>query len=190
VDLRNARKKIFIVASFVLIAFCIFLLYRTNAVKTSMNPSEVKYRDYAGYGGRFTYKLPADWKTTEQKFEGNEILYHNDFFSSDKKIYGYVQLWNLNIKLKDFIEEGIAGITGIVNLKDYSLEPIKINDKQGYLLQYTKELEKGKYLKAFEVFVIDIDSTFHRFSFFMDEKSWKDEYRMFFLNIASSARYK
>lgn len=187
IDIRHNRKKIFIALLMIFIAGCIFLTYRYAAPTAGLIREEIQYKDYSGYGGKFTYKLPADWKTSEQKFQGKEILYHNDFISGDKKLVGYVQLWDLNLPIKEFIEEGKKSAGDIVNFKDYSIEPVKINGKNGYILQYTREVEKGKYVKAFEVFVMDKGNTFHRFAFYMDEKSWEQGYRMLFLNIASTA---
>jgi hypothetical protein len=190
IDLTGVRRKIIAVLAFVLIAVCLYATFSAVEVWNSSTPDKVSYKDYTGCEGKFTYKLLADWKTKEQKFEGNEILYHNDFISSDNKILGYVQVWNLGMPLKDFIEQGKKSASELVNFKEYSMEPVKIGGKDGYILQYTREVENGKYIKAFEVFVIDKGNIFHRFAFYMDEKTWKNDFRMTFLNIAATGNYK
>lgn len=190
VDLRGMRKKVFAVLAVTVLAACIYIFFMTIGIQTSTAPDKTQYKDYTGYEGRFKYRLPADWSTAEQKFEGREILYHNDFISGDKKILGYVQVWNLNIPLKDFIEEARENAVKEVTFKEYSMEPVRINNKEGYILQYTRDADNGKYMKAFEVFIIDEGNTFHRFAFYMDEKSWKDNMRMLFLNIAATGVLK
>lgn len=190
IDISGTRKKIIIAVAFFLIAACIYGAFMMEGVQTSTEPKQIKYKDYIGYGGKFTYKLPAEWRTEEQKFEGNEILYHNDFISGDNKFIGFVQLWNLNIPLKKFLDESKDSAYGVINFKEYTIEPVKIKGREGYILEYIREVEGGKYIKAFEIFVMDNGNIFERFAFYMDEKTWKNDYKMFFLNIASTGELK
>jgi hypothetical protein len=67
---------------------------------------------------------------------------------------------------------------------------VKIKGREGYILEYIREVEGGKYIKAFEVFVMGKGTVFDRFAFYMDEKTWKNDYKIFFLNIASTAELK
>lgn len=190
IDISGPKRKIITALVFVLIAVCLYGAFTVVGVFNTTAPDSISYKDYTAYEGRFKYKLPSDWRTKEQKFEGNEILYHNDFISADSKILGYVQVWNLGIPLKDFIEEGKKSASQAVSFKEYSMEPVKINGKDGYILQYTREAEKDKSMKAFEIFIMDEGNVFHRFAFYMEEKTWKNDMRMFFLNIAANGKYK
>ena len=42
------------------------------------------------------------WTTKEKKFSGDEIMYHNDFQSSDAVIHGFVEVWKSKQDLKHF----------------------------------------------------------------------------------------
>lgn len=187
VDLSRIRKGALVVLCAALLLICLIFAYRMAEVQTSTDINEIQYKNYSALGGEFYYKLPSAWKTTEQDFGGSEIIYHNDFLSEDRNIHGFVEVWNLNMPLIDFIKEGRKNPIGIASFKNYTIEDVKINGREGYILHYSRAGETGKYTKAFEVFIIGKGNTFYRFSFFMDETKWKNEYRMFFLNIAASA---
>lgn len=188
--LKSTKKITLVIYCMMLCVIIISVFYRSAGVSTNSQTEDEKFKEYTGFSGKFTYKLPLSWKTSEQKFAGNEILYHNDFASDDKKIRGFVQIWNINIPLSKFISDGNNSLSGTVSFKYYTIEQIKINGLSGYLLKYSKEVENKKYTKAFEVFVMDKGDTFYRFAFYMDENDWKDEYHMYFLNIAASADLK
>lgn len=190
IDIGGPKRKIIAALVFVLIAVCIYGTFMAVGAFSNTAPDPISYKEYTGCDGKFKYRLPSSWRTKEQKFQGGEILYHNDFISSDSKILGYVQVWNLGISLKDFIEGGKKNVSGGENFREYSVEPLKINSKDGYILQYTREIEKGKSMKAFEVFVMDEGDIFHRFAFYMDEKVWKSDMRMNFLNLTAAGNYK
>lgn len=190
IDIRKVRKRAAIAACFLLFALIIILTRKAVQTQAILLIEGVQYKDYSALNGRFTYKLPADWKTVEQKFGGNEIIYHNDFESADKKVHGYVQIWNLNKPLVDFLKQSQKSSAGIVYFKNYTVEPIKIDNRDGYVLQYSRRDEKNKYLKAFEVFIMERNNTFCRFAFYMDEDKWKNEYREFFLNTAAYGKVK
>ncbi|EET84905.1 conserved hypothetical protein [Clostridium carboxidivorans P7] len=121
---------------------------------------------YEALDKKFTYKLPAEWAAKEQKFPGNEIIYHNDFNTKDLKIHGFVEVWNLNTDLKAFLEES-KKISSEQNLyKSYEIKPIKINNKDGYLVEYTIITSNNKAYKGYEYFIKNKDK-FIRFSFFV-----------------------
>lgn len=192
VDLRKARKVFAIAVVFFIILSCIFIINSILQDHPSLNPNEIKYSEHIGLNGKILYTLPSNWKTYEEKFAGDEIIYHNNFISEDRKINGYVEVWNLNMPLKDFLnlsKKSAVGV-GIVSFKSYSIEQVKINGREGFILQYTRADNKGGYIKAFEVFIGDEKNMFHRFAFYMDEKLWKEDLKMVFLNIAASLEIK
>ncbi len=61
--------------------------------------------DYEALNGKISYKLPVGWTTTEKKFPGDEIKYHNDFQSSDAVIHGFVEVWKGKEDLKLFLDK-------------------------------------------------------------------------------------
>lgn len=188
IDLRRVRKFTIIILSIMVFAAFLLAVYSILDIQTGLTVDDIQYKDYTGLDGRISYKLPSGWKTDEKKFEGGEILYHNDFTSEDKIIHGYVEVWDLNIPLIQFIKEGKKSGIGIASYKYYTVEDVKINGKEGYILHYSRAGDSNKYINAFEVFVLDKGNTFYRFAFYMDENKWKDKYRMFFLDIAATAR--
>ena len=190
VDLSRIRRGGIIAITIGIIALCLYIINGTVETQSSINIEEIKYKEYSGLNGKFSYSLPSDWKTTPEKFEGGEILYHNNFISQDKKINGYVEVWNLVMSLRDFLNESRKSAADGIAFKNYTIEPVKINGREGFILQYSKLYDKDSYIKAFEVFIMEKDNMFERFAFYIDEKKWKDENKIFFLNIAASGTSK
>jgi hypothetical protein len=144
---------------------------------------------YEALDKKFTYKLPAEWITKEEKFPGNEIIYHNDFNTKDFKIHGFVEVWNLNKDLKTFLEES-KKISSEQNFyKAYEIKPININDKDGYLVNYTIITSSNKYYKGYEYFIRNKDK-FFRFSFFVREDNFKENMPTIFKTIVQTFIYK
>lgn len=144
---------------------------------------------YEALGQKFTYKLPAEWSTKEQKFPGDEIIYHNDFNTKDFKIHGFVEVWNLNKDLKTFLEES-KKISSEQNLyKSYEIKPIIINNKDGYLVNYTIINSSDKDYKGYEYFIRNKDK-FLRFSFFVREDNFKENMPTIFKTIVQTFIYK
>jgi hypothetical protein len=188
-DIRKSRN----VFKFLLLILFICAIYLGLKLildtKVSLIPVDIKYKEYTGLDNKFTYRLPEEWKTSEQKFEGNEIIYHNDFTSEQDKLHGFVQVWNASMPLAEFLNKSRESAVGVVYFKDYSIEPAKINGKTGYILNYTRSADNDKYIKALEVFILQKDNVFIRFAFYMDETLWKDEYRELFLSISASSKF-
>lgn len=190
VDVRKYRKWTGMAVYSILVCIIVILTYRTIETRTDTFSAETKYKEYTGLNGRFTYALPENWKVEEQNLGSSEIIYHSNFISDDKKINGYVEVWDLKKPLLDFLKESEKSAVGTVSFKYYTIKPIKIDDKEGYILEYSRKGEGDKYIKAFEVFLKDKESLFYRLAFYMDEQLWKDEYRELFLNMASMAKLK
>lgn len=188
IDLSRIRKGVLTVLCFLLIVVCTLAELKAAETGTNIPADEIEYKNYSAFDGKIAFKLPAKWSTTLRKFDSNEVLYHNDFISDDKIIHGFVEVWNLNMPLIEFIKQGKENPIGIASYKNYTIEDVRINGMDGYILSYSRAGSEGKYIKAFEVFILDKGNSFYRFSFFMDESKWKNEYRMFFLNIAASLK--
>lgn len=144
---------------------------------------------YKALDNKLSYKLPAEWVTKEQKFSGQEILYHNDFKTNDSKIYGFVEVWSLSKDLKDFLEES-KKISSEQNLyKQYNISPIKINDRDGYLVSYTMITSSDIDYRGYEYFIKD-SNKFFRFSFFMKASNFKENMPTVFKTIVQTLNYK
>jgi hypothetical protein len=144
---------------------------------------------YEALDNKLSYKLPAEWSTKEQKFFGQEIVYHNDFKTNDSKIYGFVEVWKLKQDLKNFLEES-KKVSSEQNLyKQYNISPIKINNRDGYLVCYTMVTTSDVDYKAYEYFIKDGDK-FFRFSFFLKESNFKENMPTVFRTIVQTLNYK
>ncbi len=144
---------------------------------------------YQALDNKFSYKLPSEWVAKQQKFSGNEIIYHNDFNTKDSKIYGFVEVWNLNKDLKTFLEES-KKISSEQNLyKAYEMKPIIINDKDGYLVNYTIVTPANEEYKGYEYFIRN-KNKFFRFSFFVREDNFKENMPTIFKTIVQTFNYE
>lgn len=190
IDARKYRNLAVRITYLVFAVVITFFTYTAIESRINTMPVEVQYKEYTGLGNSFSYKLPETWKVEPQKFSGDEIVYHSDYSSPDRKINGYIEIWNLNMPLLNFLKEGEKSAVGVVTYKYYTVEPIKIDGREGYVLQYSRKGEENRYIKAFEIFLNAKSPMFVRFAFYMDEQLWKDEYRQFFINIAAMSKLK
>lgn len=143
---------------------------------------------YDGLNKKLNYKLPEGWPVKEQKFSGNEIIYHNDFTSKDNKIHGFVEVWNSSKDLRTFLEQS-KKISSEQNLyKAYKLEPITINDRSGYLVKYTMLTSYDAEYDGYEYFLRD-HGKFFRFSFFVKKSDFKEDMPIIFENIVKTLDY-
>ncbi|MDF2533625.1 MAG: hypothetical protein K0Q65_3206 [Clostridia bacterium] len=143
-------------------------------------------KKYSALDGKFEFSLPADWTTMEEAFSGGEIIYNIFFVSKDKNIHGFVQVWDINKPLKQFIEESKQAAVGVVDFKYYRVKEITINNNKGYLLDYSRRSNQDKYIKSYEIFVEGKDGRIYRVSFFVEEQNWKQQYLILFNRIAKS----
>jgi hypothetical protein len=144
---------------------------------------------YQALDNKLTYKPPAEWSTSEQKFSGEEIIYHNDFNNNDSKIYGFVEVWNLKKDLKTFLEESKKVSSEQNEYKDYNVSLINIKDRDGYLVNYTIRTKSNSYYKGYEYFIRNKDK-FFRFSFFMREENFKENMPTVFKTIVQTLNYR
>lgn len=144
---------------------------------------------YKALNERFTYKLPSGWKTKRQNFEGAEIRYHNDFWSEDAKIHGFVEIWNINEDLETFLQKSKDAALKQNEYKEYSISPVNINENNGYEIISTMIIpEKNIMYKGYEYFV-KIKNGFIRFSFFVRDKNYKENMPTIFKTIVETIEY-
>lgn len=141
--------------------------------------------NYTALNGKVSYKLPEGWTTKEKKFSGGEIIYHNDFQSSDAVIHGFVEVWNSKQDLKEFLDNSkkISQQQNII--KNYKLDSIIINGKKTYLVQYLMNVTDNNWYKVYEYF-IDDGSEFYRFSFFTRNVNFKEAYGAIYESIVET----
>jgi hypothetical protein len=143
--------------------------------------------DYEALNGKISYKLPVGWTTQEKKFIGDEIVYHNDFRSSDAVIHGFVEVWKSKGDLKAFLENS-KNISEEQNvIKNYKIGSIFINGRKAYLVQYLINTPGGNWYKAYEYF-IDDEKQFYRISFFTRSVNFKESYGAIFESIVETLK--
>jgi hypothetical protein len=140
--------------------------------------------------GKFEFSLPSDWTTMEETFSGGEIIYNIFFMSKDKNIHGFVQVWDINKPLKQFIEESKQAAVGVVDFKYYRVKEVTVNNNKGYLLDYSRKGSQDKYIKSYETFIEGFNGRIYRASFFVEEQNWKQQYLILFNRITRSFAFK
>ena len=143
--------------------------------------------DYIALDGKISYKLPEGWTTKEKKFSGGEIIYHNDFQSSDAIIHGFVEAWKNKQDLKVFLENSKKISQEQNTIKDYKINNIIINGRKTYLVQYLINVADNNWYKAYEYF-IDDGSVFYRFSFFTRDVNFKEAFGAIFESIVETLK--
>ena len=143
--------------------------------------------DYVIINGKASYKLPKGWTTKEKKFSGDEIVYHNDFQSSDALIRGFVEVWKGKQDLKEFLDDSKTISEGQNKIKDYKMNNVIINGKKTYVVQYLINVSDNNWYKACEYF-IDNGKNFYRFSFFIKNVNFKETYGAIFESIVETLK--
>lgn len=187
------RTFVIILGLIVLALFLISINFSFSPIVTTFRNS-IEYqkaerqvlKKYQALDGKFQYSLPADWTTMEEPFSGGEIIYNNFFMSKDKNIHGFVQVWDINKPLKQFIEESKKSAVGVIDFKYYRVKEMTVNNYKGYLLDYSRKSNQDKYIKSYEIFIEGYNGRIYRVSFFVDEQNWKPQYLILFNRIANS----
>jgi hypothetical protein len=142
-------------------------------------------KTYQALNVKISYKLPEDWTTSVEKANEKEILYYNNFISKDQQVHGIIQVWNRAGDLKVFLD----------NSKDstfntgYNISPIKLNNHDGYIITYLANTGNENYYKSYEYYFQD-KNRFYKFSFYVNEKAFKETMPLIFNSIVKTLEYK
>ncbi|GAA0728563.1 hypothetical protein GCM10008905_27630 [Clostridium malenominatum] len=145
-------------------------------------------KEYVIMKGEATYHLPEEWVTKEEKFPGEEVIYHNNFQSKDLKIHGFVQVWNLKEDLINFLKKSEKVSKEQNTILDYKLQPIKIGKDEWYFIEYIIENSYGVKYKSYEYFKKNDDKLI-RFSFFVLEDNFKENMPTVFKTIIQTFKH-
>jgi hypothetical protein len=143
--------------------------------------------NYGALNGKVSYKLPVGWVTSERKFPGDEIIYHNDFQSPDAVIHGFVEVWKSKQDLKTFLDNSKNISEEQNTIKNYKIDSIVINGKKAYLVQYLINSADNIWYKSYEYF-IEGEREFYRFSFFTRSVNFKEAYGAIFESIVDTLK--
>ena len=197
--LKNKLKSIYTITFIAFVLLCAASIYtgRLPAVVAAFKEnieaekaSKQLLEPYNVMDNTFHFELPDKWDTNEVSFAGGEILYHMNFTSQDKRIHGFVQVWKLSKPLKQFIDASKESAVGVVDFKYFDVKEIMINNKKGYLIDYSRANSQGDYNRAYEVFVEGCTDKVYRMSFFVPEKEWRNYYKVHFDKIIHTMNIK
>lgn len=145
-------------------------------------------KQYNGLNSKLSYKLPSNWITKEQKFEGNEIIYHNDFQSPDFKVHGFVQVWNYDKDLLNFLNESKEVSEKQNVYQYYKISKISINKIDGFEVNYRIKTTDDMIYNGYEYFLKDKGKIL-RFSFFIRNENLKENTSVIFKSIVETLKY-
>ncbi len=148
------------------------------------------YKSYSVLNGNFQFSLPSSWKTWEQSFTGGEIIYHLNLMSPNKRIHGFIQVWEMEKPLPEFLEESEKSSVEPVDYKFYSKKEVTVNKNNGFLVQYEKPDNKGSSYRAYDCFLQGDNSLIYRTGFYMEGKHWKNYYTVIFNRVIKSIKIK
>ncbi|MBP1866113.1 hypothetical protein BD780_003966 [Clostridium tetanomorphum] len=178
-----------IIIALMVLMFGIQKEFKDKMKLTTLMQSNINsLKEYKALDGEVKYKLPSEWNTEEKTFQGDEIIYHNDFQSKDFKIHGFVEVWNMDEDLEDFLRrsEQISKKQNII--KNYKMEKEKINNTEWYSINYLIEGPEKSNFRSSEYFK-KYNNRLFRFSFFVREENFKENMPTIFKAIVQTLRY-
>ena len=187
---RRKLGVIIIVVGLMVILFGVEKNFDTKLKHTALMQNDIKsLTQYSGLNDKLRYKLPSNWNCKVQDMSGDEIIYHSDFKSTDGKIHGFVQVWNLQGNLKLFLQNSKI-VSEKQNLyESYNIGDVDVNGKDGYLVEYTITKEIGDSYRGIEYF-LEKRKQFCRFSFFIKDTDFKENMPTIFETIVKTLEYK
>lgn len=193
-----SKSKVFQIAlfAFLILAAASYsdkIILTVEVFKTNLEIGKVEKRGFEYYNvldSSFQFALPDDWNTWEQNFSGGEIVYHLNFLSRNKKIHGFIQVWQMEKTLSQFLVESEKSSVDSKEYKLYNKKEITVNDRKGFLVQYERPNSKGSLYKSYDCFLQDNDNGIYRASFYMEKKHWKNYYTIIFNKIIKSFKIK
>ncbi len=193
-----SKSKVFQIAlfAFLILAAASYsdkIILTVEVFKTNLEIGKVEKRGFEYYNvldSSFQFALPDDWNTWEQNFSGGEIVYHLNFLSRNKKIHGFIQVWQMEKTLSQFLVESEKSSVDSKEYKLYNKKEITVNDRKGFLVQYERPNSKGSLYRSYDCFLQDNDNGIYRASFYMEKKHWKNYYTIIFNKIIKSFKIK
>lgn len=157
-----------------------------NSIQTNMSikkPLAQKFSNFNSINGKFSFEYPSIFTINQQELSGSDILYHIDFYNSLIKSHGFVQVWSISTKVKEFLDKSRS--TSQVNFTQFESKPITVNKLNGYYWSYTSLNKDNKKFKGNEIF-LENDSKMYRISYFVPEEAWDKNESNVFWGIVNS----
>lgn len=165
------RKKlgvIFVVMGLMIFVFCMGIKLDNrirSAAFIQSNLGELKKYSIDEY--KISYKLPIKWEVSTESFNDNEIVYDNNFKSTDEGINGFLQVWNYKGKFNDFLEINKKIVQRENKVKNFNAYNLDINNQGAYLITYEVNSNGSSY-HAYE-YLIREQVDFIKFSFYVKD---------------------
>lgn len=159
-------------------------------IATLTQNSMLEFKEYNIKEYGISYKLPAEWYSTEllNEAENDDKVYINEFISPDTSIYGYIEIVKSKEQFKEVIGQVEKEIKDIGN-KEISSEDIEINEVMGSLVQYEFKFSEKNIKKAYEYYLPYKDYVI-KASFTISDKKAKENTRVVFDNIVKTFCFK
>lgn len=148
-----------------------------------IKPRTDTFKSFISEKGKFGFDYPSIFNINEREFSGSDILYHIEFKSDYSN--GFVQVWNLPYPLPEFLDK--AKSTSQLDYQYFSSKPVKANNIDGYIWDYSIIDKHGKQIKCNEVFLQKNDKLY-RISYFLPEESWNNYEKKLFSDIVNSLK--
>jgi hypothetical protein len=160
--------------------------------RSSYNPvAEVPVmKQYSIMNGKYQFQLPENIKLTKGITSGGEVLYHGDLASTDNKIKGAVEVWNINTTLKDFLDKSRFSTVGVVDVQNYLLSPFQVGELRGYVLTYSRSGNDNLRYQYVEYFIPTTNKEFFRLSFYLKLSDYNENLRKLLDSIALTFKIK
>lgn len=159
-------------------------------IATLTQNSMLEFKEYSIDEYDISYKLPAEWYTTEilNEDQDKDKIYINEFISSDTSIYGYIEIIKSKEEFKEVIGNVEKEIKDMGN-KEITSEDIEINEVMGSLVQYEFKFSEKNIKKAYEYYLPYKDYVI-KASFTISDKKVKENTRVVFDNIVKTFCFK
>lgn len=172
------RKKnigmVAIILGLIILLFSFSKILNSRLINASFTLNSIeKLKKIEVLKGKSCFYLPENWIYKEEGGLGKEVLYSGEFKSEDNKIGGLFQIWNTNKDIYKFLKDSENISKEQNKIFNYSINNIKIGNKEVILVKYKIENKNGEKYLAYEYF-IPKGREVTRMSFFLEEKNYKE----------------
>jgi len=133
-----------------------------------------------------TFKYPDALRLEDIINLGQEIRIHMNYHHTNNKVHGFFQVWKLDRRLEDFLNESkkYSSMT-FVNFRE---SEIKVQGLSGFMWEYIF-MDTANDIKGFEAF-LENGNEMYRFSMFVYDSDYKPKYKRIFKRMVQSLRIK
>lgn len=146
------------------------------------------FKKYRALEGNLSYSLPQSWIASEGSSSRENVIYFNEFVSDDTYTHGFIQIIKTKDDMKKLIDVDIKEINDM-GIKDYTLNPAKVKGHDGYILQYSLNVNNNKTNKNYTYYIKNQDYII-KASFVINDEKHKENTPIFLQNIVNTISFK